>query len=306
MTGMRTLSKSPGLLLAMAAVLLVPAPAPGAVARGRNASMLVSAEWLASRLHDPSLIILHVGSRTDYAAGHVPGARLVALADISITGETGLRLELPPVSALESAFRKLGISNTSRIIVYAGTDSVQSATRVWFTLDYLGLGKRTALLEGGLRAWRAGKRPITTEEPVVAPGRFTAHPAERVVTAEWLRAHLGDPAVRLLDARTSQFYSGGDAGGMPRAGHIPGARSVPFSSMFGEDGRLKPVADLRRIMNGSDGRTSPLTVSYCHIGQQATVLYFVARYLGMDVRLYDGSFQDWSRRPDFPVDTGVQ
>ena len=144
----------------------------------------------------------------------------MTLADISITGERGLRLELPPVDALERAFGRLGVASSSRVVVYAGTESVQSATRVWFTLDYLGLGRGASLLDGGLPLWRAEGRPFTTEAPRVKPRKLAARPAaERVVSAEWVRAHLDDRTVQLLDARAPEFYSGANAGNMPRAGH---------------------------------------------------------------------------------------
>ena len=269
-----------------------------AVANAANPSMLVSTDWLAQHLKDDSLAILHVGSQKDYDAGHIPGARLVTLADISVTGATGLRLELPPVADLEKAFGRLGVGDGTRVVVYAGTDSVQSATRVWFTLDSLGAGERASLLDGGLAAWRNAGRPLSTEAAKAESRTFTAHPAQRVVTAEWVRAHLQDREVQLLDARLPEFYNGTSAGGMPRAGHIPGARSVPYNSVWGADGKLRPADELRTLV-----RPALLTVSYCHIGQQATVLYFVARYLGQDAKLYDGSFQDWSRSLELPVES---
>jgi thiosulfate/3-mercaptopyruvate sulfurtransferase len=282
--------------------LILMAAASPALSAAPNRSILVSGDWLAQHLHDESLVILHVGSEQDYDAGHIPGARLVTLRDISITDQRGLRLELPPVDDLKEAFGRLGVSDKGRIVVYAGTQSVQSATRVWFTLDYLGLGGRAALLDGGLISWRAEGRPVSTVAAGVEAGTFRAHAAPQlVVSAEWVRAHLGDRGVQLLDARLPEFYSGANAGGMPRAGHIPGARNVPFSSVLGEDGKLKPLPALGAIMN-ADGGGPALTVSYCHIGQQATLLYFVARYLGLDARLYDGSFQDWSGRPELPVE----
>jgi thiosulfate/3-mercaptopyruvate sulfurtransferase len=266
-----------------------------------RAGLLVGPASLAEKLGDPSIVVLHVGTARDYAEGHIPGARLVTLSDISVTGERGLRLELPPLAQLREAFGRLGVSDNSRVVVYAGTESVQSATRVWFTLDYMGMGARASLLDGGLRRWRAEGRAISTDAPPpAAPGKLTTpnHP-EKVVDAEWLRAHLRDPGVLVVDARLPQFYSGADAGGMPRAGHIPGARSVPFNTAFDEQGHLKPASALAEALGGS-GKT---VISYCHIGQQATVLYFVARTLGLDVRLYDGSFQDWSSRPELPIET---
>jgi CubicO group peptidase (beta-lactamase class C family) len=283
------------LLLVLLAIPLIAAP---------NRGMLVSGADLATHLNDPATVILHVGSQADYETGHLPGARLVTLTDISVTGPNGLRLELPPVHDLEAAFGRLGISDTTRrIIVYAGNDSVQSATRVWFTLDYLGLGDRAALLDGGIAEWRAEKRPLNTDAPAIVPAAgFTAHPAtQRVVTAEWVHSHATDRAVQILDARTPEFYSGANAGGMPRAGHIPDARSVPFTSLLQEHGKLKSPAALAHLLTPDPARAPAQTVSYCHIGQQATVLYFAARYLGLDAHLYDGSYQDWSRRTELPV-----
>jgi thiosulfate/3-mercaptopyruvate sulfurtransferase len=266
-----------------------------------NSSILVSGDWLAKHWKDESLVILHVGSKEDYDAGHIPGARLVTLGDISITGPSGLRLELPSVSDLEAALGRLGVSDDSRLVVYAGTNSVQSATRVWFTLDYAGLANRAALLDGGLALWRAEGRPLSTEAASFQTCKFTTHPMPQlVVGADWVRAHLDDPNVQLLDARLPEFYSGTNAGGMPRAGHIPGARNVPYTSVLGANGKLMPLETLQTIL-GAGGQQPALTVSYCHIGQQATVLYFVARYLGLSARLYDGSFQDWSRRFELPV-----
>jgi thiosulfate/3-mercaptopyruvate sulfurtransferase len=103
------------------------------IVHGVNAGMLISTDTLAKRLGDNSLVILHVGSQKDYDAGHIPGARLITLSDISVTGERGLRVELPPAEALVTALGKLGIGDTSKVIIYPATDAVQAATRVWET-----------------------------------------------------------------------------------------------------------------------------------------------------------------------------
>ncbi len=267
--------------------------------------MLVSTAWLTGHLADPSVVILHVGSQEDYAAGHIPGAHLLRLADISVTGDGGLTLELPSVSFLQQAFSKVGVSRDSRVIVYPATESVQAATRVWFTLDYLGLGDRASLLDGGLQAWRASGNPLSTDTPAVEAAELkTLARQGRVVDAEWVQAHLRDTEVALLDARAAEFYTGENAGRMPRAGHIPGARNLPFTSLFDENRKLLPADSLRELMGARGVTQGKLMVSYCHIGQQATVLYFVARYLGFDARLYDGSFQDWSSRLAYPIETG--
>jgi thiosulfate/3-mercaptopyruvate sulfurtransferase len=219
----------------------------------------------------------------------------VTLGSISVTGDRGLRLQLPPVADLVSAFGKVGVTDTSRIIVYAGSGGVQSATRVWFTLDYLGLSERASMLDGGMVAWRAGNRPVSTEAVPPAAGTFTARPRENVVVdAAWIQANA--KSVNLVDARTPEFFTGASAGSMPRGGHIPGARNVPYNTLLDEAGRFRSADQLRTMLGDSKN-----VVTYCHIGQQATVPYFVARLLGLDVKLYDGSFQDWSSRPELPV-----
>ena len=297
------------LLVPVAAVLFAGTLIAQTVAAPKS-QMLVSTAWLSEHMADSSLVVLHVGSAKDYEEGHIPGARLVTLSDISRTDERGLTLQLPPVSTLQAAFEKLGVSDSSRIVLYPGNNSVQSATRVWFTLDYLGLGDRSSLLDGGLSAWKAENRLVVTKDvdvdivkdiDVVKSGLTLRPRPELVVDAAWVQAHREDASVQVVDARTGEFYSGTNAGNMPRAGHIPGARSIPFASLLDEQRKLLPVETLRARFSGVQQ-----PVSYCHIGQQATVVYFVARYLGMQPRLYDGSFQDWSARKELPVATAAQ
>lgn len=279
--------------IALTALLFLPL-----AAETRN--MLISTSTLETRLKDDSLVLLHVGTQKDYAAGHIPGARLLTLADISITDDRGMRLQLPPAESLSQAFGNLGVSDTSQIVIYPGTDSVQSATRVWFTLDYLGHGSHTALLDGGLSLWKSEQRTLSTETPAVTPATLTVRPnPELVVNSDWVLSHLKDPAFQIYDARFAEFYSGANAGGMPRAGHIPGALNVPYPTLLSEDKKLLAPDRLQSLMQMKQGRPA---VTYCHIGQQATVLYFVAKYLGMEARLYDGSFQEWSSLPELPVE----
>jgi thiosulfate/3-mercaptopyruvate sulfurtransferase len=286
--------------------VLVATPTP-ACASGQRDSMIVSSAWLASHLKDPNLVLLHVGTREGYDAGRIPGARFVSLADISLPrAEGALALELPAVDVLKTAFENLGVSDGSRIVVYFGDDWVSPTARVYFTLDYLGLGDRASILDGGMRAWKAAGQPVTTEAPAVTRGRLTPKPrTDLVVDATWVKANLDRPKVAVVDARDRKFYDGVEAGMAQRAGHIPGAGSLPFGSLV-VDPQLTFVdaSAMRRLFEGAAAEPGDTVVSYCHIGQQATVVYFAGRYLGYDVRLYDGSFQDWSRRAEMPVVSG--
>ena len=279
--------------------------AGAAAAWAANTNMLVSTSWLADHLRDPNLVILHVGTPKDYDAGHIPGARLVQLSDISITGERGIRLELPPVEALQDAFGKLGMTDRSRIVIYPAADSVQSATRVWFTLDYLGISDRASLLDGGLPLWKTEGRAVSTEAagPAVRGVFAVRLKNDAVVDAEWVRTHLTDKTVQIVDARAPEYYTGASLGVGARAGRIPGARNIPFSTLLDEQRKLKSADALRPMLADAGGRPK-LTAAYCHLGQQATLVYFAARYLGLDVKLYDGSYQDWSMRSELPVESG--
>jgi thiosulfate/3-mercaptopyruvate sulfurtransferase len=249
--------------------------------------ILISSEELAKKLGDPKLVLLHSGMKQDYDAGHLPGARLVTLADLKVTGPNGLRLELPSEEALRTALMKLGIGDDSEVVIYTGNDSVQSATRIWFTFDYLSLKAR--LLNGKPKGL-----PMTTEAPTVtAASKLTtkARP-ELVVDAAWIQTNS---KTVIVDARLPQYYTGADWGSMIRGGRLPGAKNVPFSSLLNADKSFVSSSELA-------SKLSDDIVVYCHIGMQATVPYFAARLTGKKVKLYDGSFQDWSSRKELPVE----
>ena len=282
------------------ALLLV----PGSVCAGNRESMVVDAAWLASHLKDPNLVLLHVGPRDGYDAAHIPGARHVVAADLSLPRTEGaLILELPPVDVLDAALEKLGISDNSRIVVYFGEDWVSPTTRIYFILDSIGAGDRTSILNGGMRAWKAAGNVVTAEVPAVKPGKLTPKPRrDLVVDAAWVKANAGKPKVALIDARNTEFYDGTASGDGMRAGHIPDAMSLPYESLVTEpDLTLIDPGAMRKLLEGAGAAKGDTVVSYCHIGQQASLVYFAARYLGYDAKLYDGSFQDWSRHTELPV-----
>ena len=273
-----------------------------------NESLIVSTDWLAKHLDDDSLVLLQVGEKDEFIAAHIPRAQFIQTADISTPRGQGLTLEMPSVDQLKATFEKLGVTDKSRIVIYFGKDWVTPTARVFLTLDYLGLGNRTSILDGGLPAWRAENRPVTAEVFEPKKGTLTPHPNTKlIVDAVWVKNNLSDANVRILDARAPQFYTGAEKGRMPRGGHIPQARNIPFSSLVEESSnKFKSPTALKELFNQAEVKPKTSVATYCHIGQQASLLYFVARYLGYDAHVYDGSFEDWSNRAELPVEQSAK
>jgi len=270
-------------------------------------SPVIETAWLADHLGEEGLVVLHVGSERNYAAGHIPSAVLVTMADVSPNGtedEGALRVELPEPADLQAKLRSWGISSDSRIVVYWTGNGVTPATRTLFVLDWAGLGDQSVLLNGGMAGWEAAGMP-TTGAPVQAePGDVTVSPRdELVVDAAWVGAHAHDAGVAVVDARSAAFFEGTSPSTGP-AGHIPGASSVPWDELYDqENSSLLPVAERRAILRAAGIQEGDTVVAYCHIGQFATYVLLNARSLGHPVILYDGAFQDWAAR-GLPLEKG--
>jgi thiosulfate/3-mercaptopyruvate sulfurtransferase len=175
---------------------------------------------------------------------------------------------------------------------------------VVFTLDYMGLGERTRFVDGGLEAWKAAGHPVTADVPAVTRGRLTVGPADRVVSHTWVAEHATDPGYALLDARARAFYDGvrDDRG---KNGHIHGAASLPWTDLaLDEEGKpvlLRSPDEIRARFREAGVEDGDTVVAYCHIGQYATMVLLAARSIGHEVRLYDGSMNEWALL-DLPVE----
>lgn len=268
------------------------------------APLAVSADWLKQNIADPKVVLLHVGQKPEYDAGHIPGAVYVTLQDFSAAQvPDGLALELPTADQLRPVLERFGISNDSRIIVYFGKDWVSPTTRVYYTLDVFGLGQNTSMLDGGMPAWVAAGGTLSKDVPSPKSGALKLERNEKLVTrADYLKANLKKDNVKIVDARAPNFWDGSSSGNMPRAGRIPGAKNIPFSTYTDENNKLKDDATLRKMFTDAGVKPYDEVITYCHIGQQGTVAYFAAKKAGLKVALYDGSYQEWSRLADTPVE----
>ncbi|HSJ32988.1 MAG TPA: rhodanese-like domain-containing protein [Longimicrobiales bacterium] len=250
--------------------------------------------------------IVFVGSDSTVRPRDHARSVFIPLSTFSVERD-GIPNEFPSADSMETMLEAAGVGGDRVLIV---GDPIP-AGRAWAALDYLGLGERAALLDGGPAALATAPATGTAGGATApAPGGTAATDLDAdvrddmIVDAAWVHDRLDDPGVAILDARPPAEFSGATPGdGIDRPGHIPGARNVFWQTLVesADNPRLRDEAQLRQIFEQAGVGPDDTIVAYCRTGGQASFLYTVARHLGYDVKLYDGSFIDWSRT-DYPVE----
>jgi|GEM_PF-72010 Rhodanese-related sulfurtransferase len=280
---------------------------------GEKSRFVVSADWVEKQLGAPEFRIIDASwylpaqnrnGGLEYSAGHIPGAVFFD-QDVIADQTTGLPHSLPSPAFFATELGKLGIAATDTIVVYDGPGFF-SAPRVWWMLRVMG-ARSVYLLDGGFDGWRAEGRPIETDIPEPAPAVFTPQFDRRRVTSFSEMAQIVDSGERqIADARPAGRFTGEvpePREGM-RSGHMPGARSVPATSLS-EGGHLKDLATLRSIFTDAGIDLSRPVVTSCGSGVTAAVITLALESLGhTDNSLYDGSWSEWGGKSDTAVVTG--
>lgn len=264
--------------------------------------ILVTPQWLDEHIHDSDVVVLHISqSKRDYDKAHIPGARYLWIGWFA-QATPYLSFELLPVAQLDSCLQSLGISNSSRIVLCGSGSNVSQVARAYITLDYLGMGEHTMILDGGLDAWKTTSRKLSSDVPTVRPTSFIPMlNTQCFVNADFVQQRLNHSSVTILDARAPEFYKGRNTGGYARAGHIPGAKNIFFATLFDSTNAYLPLDSLKNAFAAAGVKKGDEIICYCHVGQTASPLYIAARMLGYFPHLYDGSFEDWSGREDLPI-----
>ena len=278
---------------------------------------LVTAEWLSEHLGDPDLVVLdctvlveptedggfrNINGRASYEAGHIPTAGFADLMGDLADGDSPYEFALPTPERFAAAMGALGVGDDTRVVLYDTYNSVWAA-RVWWMLRWIGFD-RAAILDGGLSAWKAGDRPLSTE-----PAQYVARtltPAVRpqlIADRDEVAASIGDESVVLIDSLPPGHYRG-EWTMYERPGHIQGASNVPTTSIVDDTGRYLPTEQLEAIF-GSDRNARAIT--YCGGGIAASSNAFVMTRLGFtDVAVYTASLQEWTADPSNPMETATE
>ncbi len=265
---------------------------------------LVDTSWLAERMGAPDLIILdgsmHLPTAkrdafAEYKQEHIPGAMFFDINDIS-DEKSPLPHMLPPAAKFASRMRKMGIGDGMRIVVY-DSEGLYSAARVWWMFRTMG-HEDVAVLNGGLKKWKAEGRPVTDDVTQLrTPRHFTGRLiAELVRDKDDVKGLIGSKATQIVDARAAGRF----AGTVPepraglRSGHIPSSKNVPFGSLLNADGTLKPAADLAPIFKAAGVDVAKPVVATCGSGVTAGVIALALAQLGQtNAAVYDGSWSEW-------------
>ncbi len=272
----------------------------------QNPDPLVTTDWLKQNLDRDDLVLLHIGRQEEYEKEHIPGAVFIDASEYTFgTEDRSVIYDLPPVNELKALFESKGLDDGDTVVIYTGTNWVSPTTRLYFTLTYLGYSSHTFFLDGGFPKWKDEGGAVSSEISVPEQGSFTPHVNDQVVTDRaFVESIIGNDSYNIVDARSPVHYQGIDEGMGGKKGHLPGAKTIPYTSVVseGEHGGYSYLSntELQKIFDAQRLDKEKPVIVYCHIGQQATAVFFAARKLGYNVRLYDGSFHDWATH-DMPV-----
>ena len=277
---------------------------------------LVSTDWLAHAIESGDVVVLDAtahatdpsrDARTEFAAGHIPGARFLDLATLKDSGSP-VPNALPTADQVAARLSALGIARSDAVVLYDDS-AVKTSARAWFALRRAGVA--SALLDGGLGKWKAEGRPLETGD---APDSDVGAAAALETTDALVRtkadmvANIASRAEQVIDARDGERFSAAvdDAvHGLP-GGHIPGARNLFFRDLYAEDGTFRPEAELRTAFAEAGVDLTRPIVTSCGSGVTASVLLFALHRLGIeDSALYDGSWSEWGADPATPKETGA-
>ncbi|HEY0583312.1 MAG TPA: sulfurtransferase [Chloroflexota bacterium] len=271
-----------------------------------NPQSLVSTQWVAEHLDDPNVRLIEVDVDTAaYGQGHVQGA-----VGVNWTTQLGdpIRRDIPSKEAWAKLLSEAGVGPDTRIIFYGDNNNWFAAFAYWVSKIYG--HQNAALMNGGRKKWELEQRPFTTDVPQQQATNYAPRDADQTYRA-FLKDVLDRPSgTALVDVRSPAEFSGeviappGMTETAQRAGHVPGAASIPWAQAANEDGTFKSVEELKTLY-GNKGITSDKDViAYCRIGERSSFSWFVLKeLLGFpNVKNYDGSWTEYGSVVGVPIE----
>ncbi len=269
---------------------------------------LVSADWVQEHLEDPDVRIVEVSVDTEsYGEGHIPGA---IGWNWTSQLQDGMRRDIVDKQQFEDLMASSGIGQDTHVVLYGDNNNWFAAYALWL-MELYG-HENVSLMDGGRIKWLGDNRPTTTDVPSVAQTSYSAQEqnmALRAMRDEVLDA-VNNGGVQLVDVRSPAEFSGeiiappGMSETAQRAGHIPGAKNIPWGRAANADGTFKSVDELRELYASEGVNDSGRTIAYCRIGERSSHTWFVLKHLlGVeDVKNYDGSWTEYGSMINVPIE----
>jgi thiosulfate/3-mercaptopyruvate sulfurtransferase len=256
---------------------------------------IVDAAWLTAHLGEPELVVGDVRGPNAHARGHIPGSRPLVLGSPPPGADDAAVQELAREVALR--LRRHGINGRERLVLVDRGDGVGAMPAA--QMAELAGHPHVAILLGGMAAWQGDLAEGTVELEPVREAALEANPRALPTRSE-LAVRLGDATLTILDVRREEEYSGRAGSACdPRQGHIPGARHVEVGTLFAGPGRPQPPERIREIVGAPEGAE---VVAYCHSGSRSALATLALRSAGYDARNYAGSWHEWSRHAELPLE----
>ena len=262
---------------------------------------LVDTDWVAAHAHDAGVRIVDM-RMNGYAAGHVSGA--VSLSPTAIRDANSPPAFLPTAAAFESMMAGLGISDSTRVVVYDERGGIYAA-RLWWILNYYG-HSNVALMNGGWIKWTAENRAVSTDAGPARSAKFTARPQPKwLATASDVVGAIDKPGVKIIDARTTAEIEGRDLRNIRRGGFVPSSIPIYWEDLLDPQTKtFKPADELKQLYEARGIVPSQEVIAYCQVGMRASVDLFALHLLGYDkLRNYYGAWEEWGNRDDLPLAT---
>jgi thiosulfate/3-mercaptopyruvate sulfurtransferase len=271
-----------------------------ALGRAEAAGPLSSFAEVQEKLGSPTLRLLDVRTRADYDKGHAPGAVWVdSKAAQALAAKPG---GLTDRDAWQTWIAPLAIGPKTEVLIFDGAKQLDAA-RLWWLLGYLGVEK-VGLIDGNFPLWKAEKRPVTTEIPVVETARFpVAFRPDRLADRKDVLAALKSGEARIVDARSVEEYTG-QKKSSKRGGHIPAACRLEWSDLVDKDGRFLEESDLKARLDKLGIKPGEPVITHCQGGGRAAVDAFAIGRLGHPTRNFYLGWSDWGNDDETPVVEG--
>ena len=273
----------------------------------------VSTEWLAADLGADNLAIVDCtaflpttprDAKAEFLAAHIPGARFLDIAEVADRSHPAPHM-LPSAAEFGAAMERIGVGRDERIVIYDNSP-LRTAARGWFMFRHFG-APDVAVLDGGMGKWLAEGRPVESGPATARPGRsFNAVAGEGEVVSK--ADILAGTDLAIVDARSRARFTGEEADPRPMvaAGHIPGAKCLPMSALYRDDGTFRDPEEIATLFAAAGVDPARPFIASCGSGVTANSLLLAARRVGgASGKLYDGSWSEWGADPATPKEIGA-